>query len=86
MPSEMKRTASARGRDKMVADLSIDREILLLRGRFGIERSPRGTLPIRRRSSELHGGEAEHVAPVDLDHGAEAGGVRLPHAPKSRFG
>ena len=43
-------------------------------------------LPIRRRSSQLRGGETEHVAPIDLDHAVEAGGVRLPHAPKSRFG
>ena len=44
------------------------------------------TLPIRRRSSRLRGGEAEHVAAIDLDHGVEAGGVRLSHAPKSGFG
>jgi hypothetical protein len=43
-------------------------------------------LPIRRRSSQLRGGEAEHVAPIYLDYGIEAGRVRLPHAPKSRFG
>jgi len=24
--------------------------------------------------------------PIDPDHGVEAGGVRLPHAPKSGFG
>src|SRR5215471_14911121 len=41
---------------------------------------------IRRRSSQLRGGEAEHVATIDLDHGVEAGGVRLSHAPKSGFG
>ena len=32
------------------------------------------------------GGKAEYVAPIDVNHGVDAGGVRLHHAPKSGFG
>jgi hypothetical protein len=48
--------------------------------------SRRRSYPLRGRSSQLWGGEAEHVAPSDLDHSVDTGGVRLGHAPESSFG